>query len=68
MWSALKVVFVCFLIILILAFAVPLLWWVLHLIIWLFGGAVDGFLGIENAGLVVFVLVCLVFIIWCLAS
>lgn len=68
MWSALKVVFVCFLIILILAFAVPLLWWVCHLIIWLFGGAVDGFLGIENVGLIVFVLGCLVFIVWCLAS
>ena len=68
MWSALKVIFCAFLIIVILAFAVPLLWWVIHLIIWLFGGAVDGFLGIENVGLVIFVLVCIGFIIWCLAS
>ena len=66
MGDLLKFIFFAFLIILILCFAIPLLWLVIKLIVWCFGGLFAG-IG-ASVGLVIFVIACLIFIIWCLAS
>ena len=69
MGDILKFVAISFLILLILAFALPLLWWVIKLIGWLFGGMLGGlvFAGADILGILVIIgLIC--FIIWCIAS
>ncbi|MBO4427774.1 MAG: hypothetical protein J5771_04765 [Bacteroidales bacterium] len=71
MGSLLKFVFFAFLILLISAFALPLLWLVIKLVVWLFGGMFSGLcLGITGGDVLclLFIVACVVFVIWCIAS
>lgn len=69
MGDLLKFVFISFLILIILALAIPLLWFVIKLVIWLFGGMFTGMLLAGGDILtLLFIIGCIVFIIWCIAS
>jgi hypothetical protein len=68
MGEILRFVAISFLILLILALAIPLLWLVIKMVVWLFGGMLAG---ITIAGDVIWVLifiVSIVVIIWCISN
>lgn len=69
MGDILKFVAISFLILLILVFAIPLLWLVIKMCIWLFGGMLAG-LAIFGGELlwILVIIASIVFIIWCIAS
>ena len=69
MGELLKFVFISFLILLILAVAIPLLWLVIKLVCWLFGGMLAGMcLAGGDILTILFIVGCILFIIWCIAS
>ena len=61
MGEILRFVAISFLILLILALAIPLLWLVLKMVVWLFGGMLAGIW-------VLIFIVSIVVIIWCIAN
>ena len=70
MWDLFKILISIFLLILI----VPLLWLLLKMLIWFlgwaFGGLLGGGLAIAAGDVlgVLFIVACVVFVIWCIAS
>lgn len=69
MGEILRFVAISFLILLILALAIPLLWLVIKMVVWLFGGMLAGITIV--GGDVIWVLiffVSIVIIIWCIAN
>ena len=69
MGEILKFVAISFLILLILAFAIPLLWLVIKLVVWLFGGMFVGLsFAVGDIFWLLILIVSIVFIIWCIAS
>ena len=70
MWDLFKILIGIFLLILI----IPLLWLLIKMVIWFFGWVFGGIIGSGAAfalgdvlGLI-FIVACLVFVIWCIAS
>ena len=69
MGEILKFVAISFLILLILALAIPLLWLVIKMVVWLFGGMLAGItIAGGNAIWVLIFIVSIVIIIWCIAN
>ena len=52
----------------ILAVAIPLLWLVIHLIAWFFGGMIPAVSMGSDIWYILFVIACIIFIIWCVAT
>ena len=69
MGGLLKFVCMMFLILLVLALAIPLLWLVIKMVCWLFGGMLAGL--VVCGGDILWILITIVsviFIIWCLTN
>lgn len=70
MWDIFKILIGTFLLILL----IPLLWLLIKLVIWFFGWAFGGLVGSGIAIAagdvlgVLFIVACVVFVIWCIAS
>lgn len=69
MGEILRFVAISFLILLILALAIPLLWLVIKMVVWLFGGMLAGITiaGGDVIWALIFI-VSIVVIIWCIAN
>lgn len=69
MGEILRFVAISFLILLILALAIPLLWLVIKMVVWLFGGMLAGItiIGGDVIWVLIFI-VSIVVIIWCIAN
>ena len=69
MGGLLKFVCMVFLILLVLALAIPLLWLVIKMVCWLFGGMLAGLvLGGGDILWILITIVSVIFIIWCLTN
>jgi hypothetical protein len=66
MGSILKTLFYILLALIILVIAIPLLWLVIKEVSGLFGGSIAS-MG-SDVGYIIFVVICIVFIIWALAT
>ena len=52
----------------ILALAIPLLWLVIHLATWLFGGMFPAVSMGSDIWYILFIIACIIFIVWCVAT
>ena len=68
MGSIIKFLFFALIGLIILAVAIPLLWLVIHLVTWLFGGMLPTVSMGSDIWYIIFTIVCIVFIVWCLAT
>jgi len=52
----------------ILTLVVPLLWLVIHLVTWLFGGMLPTVSMGSDIWYILFIIACIIFIVWCVAT
>lgn len=52
----------------ILTLAIPLLWLVIHLVTWLFGGMLPAVSMGSDIWYILFIIACIIFIVWCIAT
>ena len=68
MGRIIKFLFFTLLGLIILTLAIPLLWLVIHMAIWLFGGMIPSVSIGSEIWYIIFTIVCVIFIVWCLAT